>query len=417
MRRILAVCLAAFALLLYGCSGATSPVTDIAESLDAQSAAATEGAKSQDIELNYEICDVTVFYPEGSSEATAEYVLYYAFPVFSGEGAENANAALSLWEKELLERVSVDRLPYADRAENEETPFTRVEAKVTSAGVYTNVLFSEQAGYGAETETSRSAIVLNDKGEEMSLYALSDLYTPEQIVSQQVYNYIDAKDPARTEFYGDLTLSDIELALDLYNGFYLEKEAYVLLFQRGVLADESMGVVEIKVPFSSLYPDFVGETITAEDYARLQPVLKRLARACAAENHSFDEMPDALIATLFMGLTYEAQEPELGVIRVPKAEYENTAAAYFLSWPQDLSAGDGTVLADGEYRIPAVAVAQYGLRLDESQMQDDELLLRGVLLYGVPGAADWGELTPVTLRLQKSDKAAAGYFLTGFSYA
>ncbi len=414
MRRFLCLALAGAMLLCGGCSGTQNAITDVqvqAPEVKAEPALTSAPAQTS----SYTMREETVYYPEGSDEKSAQYVLRYSLPAFSGEWAENANAAMLLWEQELLERVKNERLPLADRTEEEEAPYTEVETGVLSAGSYTNVLFTEQVCFGAETEMSQSAIVLDAQGEETNLYAISGQYAPEALLAQQVYNQMEASDPARSMYYGDLTLADIELALDLYNGFYVEEDAYRLLFGRGILADESHGLIEIAIPSSALYPDFVGEMLPKEAYEALLPALGLLARACAAENRSFEGTPDALIYTLFMGMLFADREAQFGLRHVPKEEYEARAAAYFAQLPADLNGGDGTALEDGEYRIPVIAVADYGLRLDECALEGDSLLLHGVLLYGLPGGADWGELSPVTLRLQKSADAPMGYLLTGFA--
>jgi len=370
--------------------------------------------------LYCEMQEKRLYYPEGSAEADAEYILSYTFPRFAGAHAENANAAMELWEKELLERVSRERLPYADRAEGEEAPSTVVSLRVEAAGGYTNVHISEQAHFGAETELRQSAIVLDAAGEETNLCAVSGLYSPEALLAQQAYNYIDAEDPARSRYYGDLTPGDVELLLDLYNGFYMREDGYTLLFQPGMLADASQGVVEIEAPFTSLYPDFVGpgEAVTAEEYARLLPALGLLARACAAESRSFEGAPDPLAATLFMGLVLREEYPaDKGFLRVEKAEYEARFRSYFGKEPVSLEGGDGTALEDGFYLVPLVDVADYGLRLDGCTAQGHTLTLRGVLHFGVPGGAGWGELSPVGIELERDADAAAGFLFRGFTYA
>ncbi len=401
-------------LFLCGCGGAESNATEV--EINSAASIAPEHADVTPETPEYEMKPRTLYYPEGSGEGNAEYILSYELPFFYGRTAESANAAILLWENELLERVNSERLPFADRAENEKAPSTLVKAEISFVRGYTNVILTETADYGAEPEISKSAIVLKPNGEETNLYEATGLYTPEELISQQIYNYIDKTDPAREKFHGDITLSDIELSLDLYNGFYLKENAYELLFQGGMLADESQGAVSIEIAEAALYPDFVGEMISPEDYSALLPALQRLARACAAENHSFDLEPDALTATLFMALLFSNDSPNGTAISISREEYERQAKVWFSSWPQDISSGDGTVLENGEYRIPMISVADYGLRLDECGQEGDTLLLRGVLFYGKPGSADWGELTPVTLKLTKGD-AAASYYLTGFDYA
>lgn len=402
--------------LLAGCAQSPAAITDVAPTaLPAAAATPTPAAQA----AGYTLAERTVYYPEESDAASADYVLSYAYPVFSGTPQAAAmNEAVALWEHELGERVSTERLPYADRAEGEALPETRVAAEVWQSQGYTNILFTETAAYGAEAEQAQTALVLDAQGEETNLYEITGLYTPEALLAQQIYNRIDAEDPQRQRYYGDLGLADIEQALDLYNGFTLREDGagYTLLFSAGVLADESQGLQALFVERTSLYPDFVGELIPLEAYERLLPALHQLARACGAEYHSFEHTPDALSYTLFMAQQFAGRTAENGLIRVPQAEYEALGKAYFAALPAELANGDGTVLVEGEYRIPSLFLADYGLRVDDCREQDGALSLICTLYSGAPGSADRGELAPVNVQLLADAAANCGYLFTGFSF-
>ncbi len=405
MRRPLAVLLVLLTLL---CAGCKQTVTEPFQP-DAQPSADAAPVSAL---LQWQMREETIYFPEGSGAENAAYVFHCDYPFFSGACAEEANQAMERALAECRATIEIERLPYADAAERGALPYTRVASRITQQGVYTNVCFEETSGYGeGEPERGAYTVVLDEKGEETNLPAILGMYMPRALIAQQIYNQIDRADPKRERYHGDLTLEDIDLRLDLYNGFLVSAAGYELMLPCGTVEDESYGVSRFTVTQASLYPDFVGELMTAAEYEALLPGLHTLARACGAEGHSFEGTPDALIATLFMGLTFADRPAENGFISVPQAEYEAVAQRYFAALPEDITAGDGTTLSEGTYRIPAVAVAEYRLRVDDCTREGKELRLRCMLFYGMPGSVDWGELSPVTVKLRK---AADGYIFTGF---
>ncbi|MDO5112277.1 MAG: hypothetical protein Q4E65_08230 [Clostridia bacterium] len=407
MRRVLAVFIAAMLLLCGGCkNGGTA-----APSPQAPSAPYVIALPAP---LTWQLREDAAYYPQGSDPTNADYVFTCAYPVFSGDFAETANEAIARAIEEYRIAVIEERLPYADRAAQAQAPYTHVTATVAQQDGYTNVCFADESGFGEEAPAHAArTVVLDAKGMETDLYVLSGLYTPEALIAQQIYNQIDAADPQRARYHGDLTIEDIQLTLDLYNGFTVVADGFELILPCGAVEDEAYGISRFTISWASLYPDFVGERMAAADYRALLPTLHTLARACGAENHSFDGVPDALVATLFMGLLYQ-DRAENGMIIVPQAEYEALAKRYFTDLPAELAGGDGMVLQDGAYRIPVTAIAEYGLRVDDCVPDGEDLRLRCVLLYGLPGSANWGELEPVSVKLQK---AADGYLFTGFLFS
>ncbi|MDD4074714.1 MAG: hypothetical protein PHC80_01340 [Eubacteriales bacterium] len=408
MKKQLAVCMAALTLFCAGCK------QTVIEAPEPAAQASIEAAPAAAL-LQWQMREELTYFPEGSSADTAVYVFQCAYPYFSGPCEVEANRAIDRALEEYRATIQTERLPLADAAEQTALPYTHVASQITQQGVYTNVCFEDASGYGEEEpERASYAVVLDENGEETNLPAILGMYMPRALIAQQIYNQIDAADPRRERYHGDLTLEDIDLALDLYNGFTVSPEGFVLMLPCGTVEDESYGVSRFTVTEASLYPDFVGELIAAADYEALLPGLHTLARACGAETHSFEGTPDALIATLFMGLTFADRPAENGVISVPQAEYEAEAKRYFSALPDDLTGGDGTVLSEGTYRIPVVAVAEYRLRVDDCVQSGSELRLRCMLYYGMPGSVDWGELSPVTVKLQKTGN---GYIFTGFLFS
>ena len=133
-RRSLPILLAALFLLSAGCdspSGAPAAQTPGTADKPGTELPATqtpgETPESSDA-LFYADRTNTIYFPEGTGDADAEYVLTYRLPVFMPEELNCAalNAALSLYEEELTERVRTERLPLADRVAGEAAPSTSV---------------------------------------------------------------------------------------------------------------------------------------------------------------------------------------------------------------------------------------------------------------------------------------------------
>ena len=291
---------------------------------------------------------VTVYYPEGADEASAAYRVSYTLPAFTAQGpaGEAMDAALEAWLDELFQRVEAERIPLADRAEGEALPTTEVSYEIRQAqtplGSFTNLLLYEKSWFdnAAEPETLLSTLVFDADGMECSLASISGVYEPEPLAAQQVWNII-GRDPA--SYFGDLELEDVAAVLDLYNGFTVADEGYTLYVQSGVLSANESNSAPLEFSFgrNAMYPDFVGEQITAEDYEALLPRFFVLASHCGPG---------------------------------------------FISW----QAGDGW---------PEGEALAYGLRLDEARLDGADLVLSGLLMKGLPGEADAVEAAKAELRL------------------
>ncbi|MEA5059726.1 MAG: hypothetical protein VB049_06780 [Candidatus Pelethousia sp.] len=297
----------------------------------------------------------TVYYPEGTDEATATYQITYTLPTFAakGPGGEAMDAALTAWLDELFERVETERLPLADRAEGETLPTTEVTYELRDAhtplGDFTNVFLYEKSWFETSNapEILLSILVFDADGMECNLASISGAYDPEPIAAQQVWNII-GRDPA--SYYGDLELEDISASLDLYNGFAVADEGYTLYVQSGILsANENDGApLEFSFGRNAMYPDFVGEYISAEDYEALLPQFFAVATYCG---------------------------PSFGNWRVGET-------------------------------LPLDETYAYGLKLDEARLDGQELVLTGLLIKGLPGDADAMAAAKAELRLAPSGEGA-----------
>lgn len=347
----------------------------------------------------YEIVQQVMFWPEEASESTADYMLSLEYPVFSDAAR---NAAVELYREELTDRVVNELIPFADRAENEDVPATFVVCELTFAGEYTNIVFNTTERFGGTSDSYVKTIVMDSDGNEVSFYEASGLYTPEAIVSQQIYNIID-RDSA--SYNGDITQEDIRLALDLYNGFTVTDTGYVLFVAPGLLAPENNGVQSFTFTRAALYPSFVGDLISIEDYERMLPALNALSAGCAEGFEGFRSTPTPLIATEFMTrmLIDSAERVDSLWSRMDETAYNDYYSRCFgvsLSAGAGIAdAGDGTYFADGYAYLPNTQKAVYGLTLDDARTTDAGIMLLGVIMYGEPGSLNTGEVAAVEITI------------------
>ena len=419
LKKIICFTVVALCLGLVACDGVATPPSP-------QNTAELTVTPDPDVQASPTVSEQSVtrvvYYPEDATPESADYILTYTLAQFPDEDAraQAMNAALVLYEEELIQRVATERVPYADRVQGEPAPYTNVASQVSVSGGYTNIVFTETFGYSEEDEDIFCfTLVLDAKGEEVSFYEVTGLYTPEDLVAQQVWNILDREDASLAAYYGDLSIETIRQGLDLYNGYVLTDTGYSLYFQPGVLAGTEAGVLTFAFDRSAVYPDFVGEALGSANYEALLPAFRALAYACGINFQSFSaeaKAMDPYSATVFMSCMYEhAWAYTDGFAYVEQKEYEAAFEAWFgLPFPTDLSLGNGTVLEDGKYRIPeAVMFAEYGLRLDDARESGNMLSLTGMLYSGAPGTAEATELSVLSISLKK-DNTPAGYRIEAF---
>ncbi len=335
---------------------------------------------------SYEIRREMIYYPEGSDVASAEYVLDAQLPYFTdgGEIAASMNDSVAMYREELMERVVSERVPLADRVNGEESPSTLVSCEMEFIGDYLNVGFYEDASYGDSVEHSLYTIAFNRAGTELSLAALTGVFDPSDLATQQVLNHI-AKDESL--YFGDITAENVKAALDLFNGFSLTENGYLLYAAEGTLGKPELGILSFAVEKSAFYPEFVGDIVPAKHYDALQSAVSVMASACAENYLSFSEgSPDALCATGFLSGILAKDN----VKTMTAQEYVDLFSSYFTgAIPLNLSEeGNGTTLENGVYTIAEPPNATYFVELMEARLEGETLTLSGTLFYGEPGAAD-----------------------------
>ncbi len=407
MRRISCIItflfMTAFILMCAGCTEKEEAVVDVTKTPAASLPVNTPEAQTDN---GYSISTVTIFFPEGTSDADAEYQLTYSIPVFPESAL---NDAINRFVEELTARVTEERMPLADRAGSAAIPYTLVEFEVRKAsnpaGSYTNILFTETASYdGSDSETVITTLVLDALGSECGLAKISGVYAPDALVAQQVWNII-ALDPGN--YYGDLALEDIVAVLDLYNGFTVAEEGYTVYVRPGKLADQSL---EFSFARSALYPEFVGDILDAEEYESLLPAINATATACAPNYDGFVGTPSDAVATAFLRTLLLGNAP---VSTISWDDYTACAARHFgdISITKGAAGADpGTEIAGDNVNLTAAETA-YGLQCEDATIENGTLSIVGVLMYGKPGSSNTGVIGPAAITLEQ---AGDGWHITAF---
>lgn len=391
-----------------------APADAAASPSDDAAAPSPSPAESADITLRgVSATERTVYYPDGATEADAQFRLTYVLPAFEGEGEPCAacNEAVSLYEEELLERVSAERLPYADAADGF-VPYTRVTCRVEECRGFINVFLYEYTSFDAAEgeELLPRILVLSPEGERASLYSATGCYDADAVAAQQVFNLIDAN---RAAYYGDITLDDIPASLDLYSGFFVTNDGFALVSPPGTLAPEAEDESTFFIDKEAFYPAVAGDVITFAEYEALSAPLGLAAAACGLDYAGFTNgAPNAYTASSFMTLLLTSGDEDMLYLPVSKAEYEAEFAKYFSVLPADVAdtdVNDGTFLDGENYMLPVYAHPYWAVRIDDSVRTGTGLVLYGMILYGTPGTSDAGELCAVTVTLEGDASVPAGY--------
>ena len=398
MRKALFAIITAMALLLCACAG---PAEQPAAEAPVASSPTPEIASGD----GYTVEIRTLYYPEGAEADTARFMLELRLPVFQGA----ADEAIAEYEEELNTRITAELLPLAER-EGGFIPNMRVEPSVFRAelpnGEYTNVMLSETVSFleDGEPERGRHLIVLDSDGNEQSLASVSGLYSPEDTVAQQIWNII-AGDGS---YYSDLTQEDIAEHLDLYNGFSVGDEGYTVYLPAGTVADESMGEQEFSFGQNALYPDFVGDVITAEEYARILPMLNAAAAACGPDFTSLLTPEGELGPAYCREYLLRGRDSRT----VTKNEFLSAYGFPFSHWmpPEENSPGV-EFMGDGTVKLTRVTPL-YGFQSEDATLKENGILtVTGVLMSGAPGDAGAAAAASASAMFTRLD---GEYYLSSF---
>lgn len=426
MKKIIALLLPVALLLSFGCNRGGDPNAGEVSIIPTRPFVTPMPENSQSMlnsPENISFTSTKLVFPEDADESDADYILDYSFPVFgsSYKACDNINATLEMYRDELIQRVSLERVPLADAAEGEMTPYTRVVCDVSISSGCINAVFFEEYAYVAErTGHIVTSVVMDMGGNERSLGYVLGEYMPDALVAQQVLNAISL---SPDEYYEDLDLDGVAWSLDLYNGFSVLPYGIRLYMPEGSVAAPEKGVMTFDVEWRDLAPYFVGDVVSTDTFKLIKTAANDLAAACAASFSGFEGgMPDSYIATEFMISTLLRMEygRAAGSLEVSESRFNELFEGYFgCAFPGLYpTADEGRIrFENGSCKITApVELNRYGVDLDGAELADDgTLVFTGALMYGFPGDADSSFAAGIKITLTPNEDAPMGYVFTAVS--
>jgi hypothetical protein len=419
MRKITLVFLiAALSLMMFSCTAAGTviapPADTAAPEVSPGPAAEPEPAIPEPViseDGTYTIETHILCFPEGSDIESADHVLIYALPVFSGGvyASDAFNASVGLYEEELIARIT-EQLTDAEG----EPPTTYVNVEVTKVRGLTNILFTEETKSGAETSAHRYAIVLSQSGNEMSLAELTGMYDADVLISQLIWNRIDAE--SANTFTG-ITQESVYDALDIYNGFYVTESGYAVFFDAGALFEADKGQKTYELRETDIYPSFVGDVLSVDSYRELLPVFSRLAAATLVNFESFDTAPTPYVATAFIADTLSsAASPEVygTELQLTREDMNELFSSYFNAeeYPGCDSAVRTVKEENGVYTVLITeGFHPFSIEFTDARQEDNTVVLTGNIMYGTPGMQDANFVSGIIITLVPAQNAAAGGYV------
>lgn len=424
MRKGILICLIAALLILSACQAV--PASPAATPVTAPTPAPTNASPTPEptpivsLDGSYSLETRTVYFPDGSTDADAEFVLTYEFPYFLADSlAANAmNSNIELYVEELFERVNEEYLLTA--MEGDDVARLDVKTRITYVGDYTNVIFDERLTFGNKSLDMPFTLPMDKNGSEIGLAEVSGGGDVEALVAQLVYNHIDKE---RDTYFAFGSPDAVRRYIDLYNGYYITETGYALCFAPGTLAAEVEGPITIEIKTEELYPDFVGDLISAKSYVAIKPKLDMLASCCiTADFESFDGAPSRRVATQFMadyinGLPYPPQPPisqDGDALIISKAEFDKLYSQMFSSAFPGVDEMLGSVALDGDsFKIALTDPGEdYRVALESAQATDDGVTLSGSVVYCPQNGVTPETVTGVMIELTGSD--SDGYKVLSF---
>ncbi|MBQ3552232.1 MAG: hypothetical protein IJA35_03630 [Clostridia bacterium] len=369
-----------------------------------------------------ELETTTIYYPANSTEDSANYRLTYTIPKFSSEShihADELNSAVSHYLDTLLIGVSQERVPYADSTELI-LPYTDVTCSVRFARGYTNIVFTDESSFGSDVVTNTHVIVADEQGIERSLGYVVGLYDPNDIVGQQILQIIRGSDDSGSVYYHDIELSNISAAIDLFNGYEVTSDGFIIYIDAGVVS--AYGSHSFEIPSRVLQPGFVGDIISTNAFSGIRLIIDDLLTAITMQGQtSFNGTPDPYsaaytMANYFLNGDYQRTE---GAILIDKADYD---AAYFGIFDTDIlqslpANADFVTLNEDTYAITDTGINLfYGMDYQDAFSDDlGAITLVGRLMSGHPGGSVSCVSTRVEICLIPDETSLFGYNISSIA--
>lgn len=350
------------------------------------------------------------YWPENAGYENCDYALIFEKPVFSRERSSGYafNQAVERYIKALSKRIEEEYMPSSVA----KPPYTQVNCDVERVGNITNIVFTELHCYEAQPYTETHVLMLDERGEELSIGDVLLNYHAEELVSRRIAELIKGKSG-----YYEADAGKVLSALDLSSGVKATENGCVVYVHEGLLAPYEEGELAFSLTMEELLPDILGEGgMSLESYRSLNEFLGMAAAAVAVRQNTVENgVMDAYPATLFMADAAKRMgiRPESGRIRVPEKDFE---AYYFRCFGSEFPGVSRDAYdirhEDGVYAVlNSNQKYSYNVDIRSLERSGAELRITGDIVFGSFGYAFSEPVCPVTILLEEAPDSPFGFIL------
>ena len=256
--------------------------------------------------------------------------------------------------------------------------------------------------------------------------ARAGTYEIEALTAQLVYNRMDQE---RDKYFTDLSLSELAALMDLYNGYYVTENGFMLYFAPGSIAPAAEGAILMELSETDFYPAFVGDLLSKEAYVAISPLLDSIGHHAADGFVSFSGVPSPYIASAFMYETILSMDPapyiEAGdTFIMPYEKLEEIFSSYFRGDFPGIFGLDGLMAVEENDTVritpwnAQLPSANTRVLLHDAEEGEEEglILLTGSLVFHTPGAPEPATVSGVRVGLQLDEAAPAKCRILSFEF-
>ena len=354
------------------------------------------------------------YWPENADYATCDYALIAEMPEFPlTETAGYAmNKAVEAYFDSLAERIESEYIP----ASVAKPPHTDVTVSVSKAGEITNVVFSETHDYEAQPYHETHTLMLDSRGNEVSLCDWLLDYHAVESVSRALAGLIAGK-----EGYFEKTPEEIACLIDVRHGAEATEDGCRIYVREGLLAPLDDGELGFSLSFAELLPELLGENgvFTLDEYRGAVRLLNYVSNAVVVRQEGFENGElTPFSACEFMGQAVKELGIDLKAGRYPvgKERFEALYRACFnAEFPGIDESAHSIRLEDGVYSVSAKQ-PEYSYNVDilSAERNGESVDITGDMIFGSFGYAATEFVFHVSVNIVKNADSPFGWSVTSY---
>lgn len=365
-------------------------------------------------DVEYTMKRIIRYWPEDAGYEDCDYACIADVPEFSKTFTAGyaMNAAVDGYLEKLAERIEKSYMPSSIA----EPPYTEVVAHVEYVANVTNIVFNERHCYEAQPYSETYVIMLDERGNEISLCDVLLSYHAEELAARRISEML-----TEDGRYESADAEKVRSVIDIRHGARATENGCTVFVHEGLLAPYEEGELAFEMRSRDLLPEFAGEgkAISEEEYRKLTEFFSYFSNAVILRGDSVQNgVLSAYTATGFMAEAAGAfgLVPKAGRISVPEAEFESYYRRCFgTEFPGIDTEARDIKHENGCYTIPiAKQTFEYHVDMLAAERSGEELVITGDMVYGSFGFAYTETVFHVTARFTESADSPFGSILTGF---